>query len=297
MDMILCLNCDTEKSRTSFVIRTGKVRKVCHQCYDDLANAGKRCCSKCNEVKPLDELHYNVKNRKEIYTGADPIYYAWCKECNKRRGQKWYNANAEKISQKRFDNQEFYKEKDRIYYQKVKDTVRKEYYEQNKERISEHNTEYWKENREDRLEVQRKRRAKPEEKRKIADYVKKRRDENPLVALSHNIRVRVTEAFSRGNYLKRSKTQAYLGMSYPEVKEYLESLFDEDMTWENYGEWHVDHIIPLSSAETEAEMLALAYYKNLQPLWAVENLSKNDDYDPKDKEEYLEWYSKNVAQK
>ena len=79
-------------------------------------------------------------------------------------------------------------------------------------------------------------------------------------------------------------------MSYPEVKEYLESLFDEEMTCENYGDWHIDHIIPLASAKSEGEMIALAYYKNLQPLWETENLSKNDSYDPKDKEAYLKWY-------
>lgn len=62
------------------------------------------------------------------------------------------------------------------------------------------------------------------------------------------------------------------------------------MTWDNRDEWDVDHIIPLAAADNEVEMYALAHYKNLQPLWGSENKSKNDNYDPKDKEAYLKWY-------
>ena len=48
------------------------------------------------------------------------------------------------------------------------------------------------------------------------------------------------------------------------------------MTWDNQGEWHLDHIYPISKATTEEEVIALCHYKNYQPLWAADNLAKAD---------------------
>ncbi len=48
------------------------------------------------------------------------------------------------------------------------------------------------------------------------------------------------------------------------------------MTWKNkefYG-WHIDHIVPLSSAKTEEDVYKLCHYTNLQPLWSKDNMSK-----------------------
>ena len=60
------------------------------------------------------------------------------------------------------------------------------------------------------------------------------------------------------------------------IKQHMESQFTEGMTWENQGEWHVDHIIPLAKAKNEERLVKLCHYKNLQPLWGEENLSKGD---------------------
>jgi len=60
------------------------------------------------------------------------------------------------------------------------------------------------------------------------------------------------------------------------VKCLIESKFTDNMTWENHGKWHIDHIVPISSAITMAELEKLFHYSNLQPLWAKDNLAKSD---------------------
>lgn len=50
------------------------------------------------------------------------------------------------------------------------------------------------------------------------------------------------------------------------------------MCWENHGEWHLDHIIPISYAKTEKEILDLNHYTNYQPLWKLDNLTKGNRY-------------------
>lgn len=72
-----------------------------------------------------------------------------------------------------------------------------------------------------------------------------------------------------------------LGCSISEFKIHLENQFQEGMSWENYGEWHIDHIRPLSSFDLSdrEQLLVACHYTNLQPLWAADNLSKADKYE------------------
>ena len=74
--------------------------------------------------------------------------------------------------------------------------------------------------------------------------------------------------------MTHNKTFEIIGCDGLFLKTHLESLFTSNMCWENYGEWHVDHIIPLSSSKNLNEFYKLCHYTNLQPLWAHDNLKK-----------------------
>jgi hypothetical protein len=108
------------------------------------------------------------------------------------------------------------------------------------------------------------------------EYQKNRRAADPTYRLKHNIRTRFTKLF-------KGKTKSFhsvdaIGCSIEELKSKLEALFQPGMTMENYGEWEVDHVIPLSSAKTEQEILQLWHYSNLQPLWSLDNQKKGSKY-------------------
>lgn len=105
------------------------------------------------------------------------------------------------------------------------------------------------------------------------NYSTERKKIDPLYKLITNIRVRTKMAFNVKNIKKENSITKALG-NLELAKQHLESLFQPGMTWKNHGEWHIDHVIPLNSANTEEELLKLTHYTNLQPLWAVDNLKK-----------------------
>lgn len=76
-----------------------------------------------------------------------------------------------------------------------------------------------------------------------------------------------------------SRTLDLLGYGMPELMKHLEKQFLTGMSWANYGQWHVDHIIPLSSFPIESpddpELRRAWGLPNLRPLWATENIRKN----------------------
>ena len=93
--------------------------------------------------------------------------------------------------------------------------------------------------------------------------------------LMHLSRSRVRLAL-KGRGAKSRKTVQLIGCSIEHLRQHLEAQFTEGMTWENHGEWHIDHIKPCAAFDlTDADQQRECFnYANLQPLWAKDNLSK-----------------------
>jgi len=103
-----------------------------------------------------------------------------------------------------------------------------------------------------------------------------RYNENPRNRLSNSMRAGIWETLSGGK--SRISWQKLVGYSATQLKEHLESQFTNGMTWDNYGEWHVDHIRPISDfnfdTSDDPEFHECWSLWNLQPLWAKENVTK-----------------------
>lgn len=97
---------------------------------------------------------------------------------------------------------------------------------------------------------------------------------NVSFRVAHNLRRRVNRAL-RGSRRSES-TLSMLGCSVEEFKKYLEAQFQPGMSWQNYGKWHIDHKKPCAKFNLTklSDQKKCFHYANLQPLWAVENLSK-----------------------
>lgn len=137
----------------------------------------------------------------------------------------------------------------------------KKYYKDNRGRLLEQDKIYAENNKELIRDRQRK-----------YDFDRRRCDIN--FRLRKNLRNRINSALTRG--YKSGSAVSDLGCSIDELKEHLESKFQPGMSWDNYGEWHIDHIEPLSGFDLSErnQLLKACHYTNLQPLWAKENISK-----------------------
>ena len=114
------------------------------------------------------------------------------------------------------------------------------------------------------------------------DYERKRRAEDPKYRLGIRTRTAVWQLLKERNINKTNKTFALLGYTIEELMNHLENQFTEGMTWDNYGNWHVDHKKPMTLFEftsTDDEGFKECWsLDNLQPLWEKDNLSKGTRY-------------------
>jgi hypothetical protein len=102
---------------------------------------------------------------------------------------------------------------------------------------------------------------------------------SPNTAIALILRSRVVRALKGG--MKSGSITELIGCTIEVCRQHLESQFEDGMSWDNHGEWHIDHRRPCASFDlvNEEEQIMCFHYTNLQPLWATDNLSKSDDFD------------------
>lgn len=201
----------------------------------------KKFCTRCKIEKSLAEFN---KNKRQ-----NDGFQSYCKICHKE----YVQQNKEQL---------------KIYYQN--------WLENNRENRNLSNQKYRENNRQQFRDYYKKYRSKLSFKENRRNYETNKRKTSNIFKVKSNLRRRIGSFFKGKD--KSKSTEKLLGCSYRDLIVYLENKFTDGMSWENYGlyGWHIDHIVPLSSASDIISLEKLCHYSNLQPLWAKENLSKGD---------------------
>lgn len=202
-------------------------------------------CSMCLNSKPsTKEFFHSDKGKKDGMSSR-------CKYCSKMAKRKWVENNWDR-------HVEYH-----ANYRKV-----------NRDKILRANREWISNNKEKkrRLDVAYKRKNRE----KVNANSRRRYKESPKEKVNFSISSRVRRSLGG----ESSGVFKHLPYSKQELCDHLERQFLKGMEWDNYGEWHIDHIIPISSFEytsTKDESFQQCWsLANLRPLWAKENLEKRD---------------------
>lgn len=202
-----------------------------------------KVCKQCNEEKLITEFHRNGKYRKNK-----------CRICI---GEYHKNYN--------------------IVYKDRKTASSKKYIAKNKQKISEYQKEWRIKNKD--IIAKKKKIYESNYRARRRELYLKHKENKSVKFLGKRLRTRLYIALKKN--FKNGSAVKDLGCSIEDFKIYLESKFSEGMSWENYGEWHIDHIKPLSlfNLKCREDIKEACHYTNLQPLWAIDNLRKHNNYE------------------
>lgn len=110
-----------------------------------------------------------------------------------------------------------------------------------------------------------------------AQRLKAKYQTDPVFNLKVRMRTAMRHALRRRGFSKAQRTKEVLGCDWETFKMHIERQFLKGMTWENRAMWELDHIVPLATAATETDVLALNHHTNLRPMWSADNRAKSDN--------------------
>lgn len=111
---------------------------------------------------------------------------------------------------------------------------------------------------------------------KQVEREKERRKTDKFFAFKKDLKRKITKSLQKNNYQRSEKIEQILGCTYDFFINHIEKQFLKGMTWENRKDWHLDHIIPISTALCCDDVIKLNHFTNLRPIWAKDNLKKSN---------------------
>lgn len=219
-------------------------------------------CRICKCEKTIEQF-YKKRDSKDGFRNE-------CKECAKIIISKYKETDEYKIKRKEYDKLRYLKNKEKILENK------KIYYERNKENIIIKKREYYKNDDVKMIRKEWWQKYKIENIEKIRNYHRyyRKNCKDKIYQWRENNKHQIAwrtllySTLKRMNTKKEKHTIEILGYSAEDLKLHLESKFLPGMSWENYGEWHIDHIIPVSHFPKDTPVSIVCSLDNLQPLWA-----------------------------
>lgn len=231
-------------------------------------------CRYCDKGKELNSENFKVERRTRL--GFDSV----CRlcRCNERNEHRKRNKHAILLKEAEYRKTKQYQKYHYSYWKYNRDVLN----EKAKERYYNDPTPYLKRSKEQRLkdprayaEYQKQWRSKNKEHTNA--YVRNRLHADINFKLRHLLRTKLRKMLNGLN--KTNSALKYLGCDISFFRGYLEGKFRDGMTWDNYGKhWHIDHIKPCAAFDftQEADRATCFHYSNMQPLLAIENLTKGD---------------------
>ena len=233
------------------------------KCCDCVRNRAALWAKNNPERKKQQRADYYAENRASALLKAKEYAEHNRDEISKKRGE-YYKTDEGKAARKRYrdaNRDKINESKVRLYYLDV-----------DKHRAQKRN---------DHAKHRESRNAKSKNYRelnkdKLNSYFVNRRVNDLLFKMNAYMRNMVGRVLKRSYSDKTNRTVVMLGYTADQLVEHIESLFTEGMSWDNYGDWHIDHIVPvkwwLDNGVTDPSMINALI--NLQPLWAADNLIK-----------------------